>query len=73
MIGLKISFLILTLWLTENSIYGHDKSREIETYASLPQDKRPTLFYVAQGPNSLPPVKKADFAFFRQGYELLPS
>lgn len=50
-----------------NSVFGHDKSREIKPYKALPEGKRPTLLYAGDGVSDLSAAAETDLLFARDG------
>lgn len=48
--------------------FGHDKSLEIQPYAALPDDKRPTLLYAGDGVSDLSAAAETDLLFAKKGH-----
>ena len=55
----------------DESSFGHDKSRAIRPYASLPNDIRPTLLYCGDGVSDLSAAKETDLLFAKHGKDLI--
>lgn len=48
------------------SDHGHDKSIEIRKWSSLPEDRRPTMFYAGDGVSDLSAAKETDLLFAKK-------
>lgn len=59
------------LILFSPSHFGHDKSRAIKPYSSLPADQRPTLFYCGDGVSDLSAARETDLLFAKIGHDLI--
>ncbi|KAK9476396.1 HAD-like domain-containing protein [Lipomyces japonicus] len=55
----------------DESGFGHDKSRCIKPYSSLPKDQRPTLFYAGDGVSDLSAAEETDLLFAKVGRDLI--
>ncbi|KAK1755388.1 Pdp3-interacting factor 1 [Echria macrotheca] len=55
----------------DDSGFGHDKSLEIRPYATLPEEKRPILFYAGDGVSDLSAAKETDLLFAKAGRDLV--
>ncbi|KIW01932.1 hypothetical protein, variant [Verruconis gallopava] len=55
----------------DDSGFGHDKSLTIRPYASLPADKRPTMFYAGDGVSDLSAARETDLLFAKKGKDLV--
>jgi 2,3-diketo-5-methylthio-1-phosphopentane phosphatase len=55
----------------DDSGFGHDKSLTIRPYASLPADKRPTMFYAGDGVSDLSAAEETDLLFAKKGKDLV--
>lgn len=53
----------------DESIHGHDKSREIRKYSSLPE--RPVLLYAGDGVSDLSAARETDLMFAKAGRDLV--
>jgi 2,3-diketo-5-methylthio-1-phosphopentane phosphatase len=51
----------------DESVFGHDKSREIRPYARLPEGQRPVLLYAGDGVSDLSAAKETDLLFAKKG------
>jgi 2,3-diketo-5-methylthio-1-phosphopentane phosphatase len=51
----------------DESVFGHDKSREIRPYARLPEGERPILLYAGDGVSDLSAAKETDLLFAKAG------
>lgn len=51
----------------DESVFGHDKSREIRPYAQLPEGERPILLYAGDGVSDLSAAKETDLLFAKAG------
>lgn len=51
----------------DESVFGHDKSREIRPYAQLPDGERPILLYAGDGVSDLSAAKETDLLFAKAG------
>lgn len=56
------------LWYSH---FGHDKSRAIKPYSSLPAGERPTLFYCGDGVSDLSAARETDLLFAKMGHDLI--
>ncbi|OIW28663.1 2,3-diketo-5-methylthio-1-phosphopentane phosphatase [Coniochaeta ligniaria NRRL 30616] len=55
----------------DESVFGHDKSREIRPYAQLPEGERPILLYAGDGVSDLSAAKETDLLFAKAGRDLV--
>lgn len=55
----------------DESGFGHDKSRAIRPYATLPEGERPTLFYAGDGVSDLSAARETDLLFAKKGRDLV--
>ncbi|KAB5555099.1 HAD-like domain-containing protein [Coniochaeta sp. 2T2.1] len=55
----------------DESVFGHDKSREIRPYAALPEGERPILLYAGDGVSDLSAAKETDLLFAKSGRDLV--
>ncbi|PMD65472.1 uncharacterized protein K444DRAFT_608062 [Hyaloscypha bicolor E] len=55
----------------DDSSFGHDKALAIRPYATLPDDKRPILFYAGDGVSDLSAAKETDLLFAKSGHDLV--
>jgi len=55
----------------DESVFGHDKSREIRPYAALPEGERPILLYAGDGVSDLSAAKETDLLFAKKGRDLV--
>lgn len=55
----------------DESGFGHDKSRAIRPYSSLPEDERPILFYCGDGVSDLSAARETDLLFAKEGRDLI--
>ncbi|KAE9967170.1 hypothetical protein BLS_006531 [Venturia inaequalis] len=55
----------------DESGFGHDKSRAIRPYASLPEGERPIMFYAGDGVSDLSAARETDLLFAKQGRDLV--
>jgi 2,3-diketo-5-methylthio-1-phosphopentane phosphatase len=51
----------------DESVFGHDKSREIRPYSALPEGERPILLYAGDGVSDLSAAKETDLLFAKKG------
>jgi 2,3-diketo-5-methylthio-1-phosphopentane phosphatase len=55
----------------DESGFGHDKSRAIRPYSSLPEGERPTLFYAGDGVSDFSAARETDLLFAKRGKDLV--
>ncbi|ODV96327.1 hypothetical protein PACTADRAFT_49690 [Pachysolen tannophilus NRRL Y-2460] len=55
----------------EDSGFGHDKSRSLKPYSSLPKGERPILFYCGDGVSDLSAARETDLLFAKRGKDLI--
>ncbi|KAK9458801.1 HAD-like domain-containing protein [Lipomyces oligophaga] len=55
----------------DESDFGHDKSRCIKPFASLPEEDRPMLFYCGDGVSDLSAARETDLLFAKVGRDLI--
>lgn len=55
----------------DESVFGHDKSREIRPYAALPAAERPILLYAGDGVSDLSAAKETDLLFAKKDRDLV--